>query len=568
MNSSLTGLIKSYQSLRKSEQDFVLATIIETKGSTYRKSGARMLISRTGQFCGLLGGGCFEADLLEHAYKVFETKRPKELYYDMRAPEDLIWGLGLGCNGAVLILLEYLSAENDYSPVSLIQLALETKSPCVLITVCETENQSIMLGQHYITSGKNELPDISLPIPEFEFKETAITTIASGISRLHEINIHGQPVKAFFAYIAPPPHLLIIGGGPDAVPVTRLSKLLGWEVTIVDYRESYSKPENFPETDYVVRSTPEQLLDNIRIDTINAVVLMTHKYEYDLRYLRHLTHPALKYIGLLGPVARKNELLLSIGDDIARKLKSRVYGPVGLELGEELPEEIAFSMLAEIQTVLNRRSGQHLSVIQSGPLKPLLIDKLFCVVLAAGGSTRFGALKQLLKFNGQSLLERIVTIASQTMKNRVIVVHGPKATKCQREVSNQDVTNIVNSNWEKGLSTSLAVAVESLPADCEAVLVLLCDQPLIESKHIKQLIALWLENPQKIIASSYAEITGVPVIIPKCYYPDISALKEDEGAKTILARYTDNMVSIPIPEAEFDIDTKEDFAVLLKRKLA
>jgi len=566
MNSSLTGLIKSYLSLRESEQNFVLATIIETAGSTYRKPSARMLISRTGQFYGLLGGGCFEADLLEHAYKVFETKQPRAVYYDMRAPEDLIWGLGLGCNGAVRIWLEYLSEENDFSPISLIQQTLATKSPCALITVCETENQSIAIGEHYIYSSENELYDIATSIPEF--KETALETIASGISGLHEINVDSHPVKAFFAFIAPPPHLLIIGGGPDAVPVTQFSKLLGWEVTVVDYRETYSKPDNFPDANHVVRATPEQLLDHIKIDTINAVVLMTHKYEYDLRYLKYLTHPALKYVGLLGPVARKNELLLSAGDEVSCELEGRVYGPVGLELGEELPEEIAYSMIAEIQTVLNGRSGQHLSVIKSEPLEPPLIDKLSSVVLAAGGSTRFGALKQLLEYNGQSLLKRIVTIASQALNNRVIVVHGPKATKCQREVSNLDVINIVNSNWEKGFSTSLAISVESLPTNCEAVLVLLCDQPLIENDHIEQLVTLWLENPEKIIASSYAETTGVPVIIPKQYFPDIFTLKGDEGAKTILARYSDNMEAIPVPEAEFDIDTKEDFTQLLKRKMA
>ena len=101
MHSSLAGIVSAYRTLKQSENEFVLATIVETQGSTYRKAGARMLITRAGNYCGLLGGGCFESDLLEHARKVFSARQPRQLFYDMRSPEDLVWGLGLGCNGRI-----------------------------------------------------------------------------------------------------------------------------------------------------------------------------------------------------------------------------------------------------------------------------------------------------------------------------------------------------------------------------------------------------------------------------------------------------------------------------------
>ncbi len=562
MHSSLTGIISSYQSLKQSEREFVLATIVETHGSTYRKAGARMLITRSGSYCGLLGGGCFESDLLEHAYKVFDTRKPIQLLYDMRSPEDLVWGLGLGCNGAVCIWLEYISADNGYLPLPLFETALQTRSPSVLITSL-ADGSGKAETRHYLFGDSGKIPvEFS---PPSQFIDQAINTLDSGQACLIEIAIDQPSVKTFFSRINPPVQLLVIGGGPDAVPVTRLATLLGWEVSVVDYRENYSKSEQFPDAYRVIRATPEQLPDRINIDNMNAVVLMTHKYDYDLRYLQQLTHPALRYVGLLGPIARRNELLRAAGNELSGTLTDRCYGPVGLDIGGELPEEIAFAMIAEIQAVLNQRKGGHLAAVNQQVVATSKLARLGCIVLAAGGSTRFGALKQLLEFKGKSLLNRSVKLACEVVNNRVVVVHGPKPTKCQREISAYAVMNLVNEDWERGLSSSLALAIESVPADYDAVLVLLCDQPLIEKPHVDLLIEAWSANPEKIIASNYADTTGVPAIIPRSYFQQVLKLTGDEGAKKLLARFSNEVITVPIPEAEYDIDTQEDFARLLFR---
>lgn len=562
MHSSLAGIISSYQSLKQSEREFVLATIVETHGSTYRKAGAKMLITRSGSYCGLLGGGCFESDLLEHAYKVFDTRKPCELLYDMRSPEDLVWGLGLGCNGAVCIWLEYISADNDYLPLSLFETALQSRSSSVVITSLAGGDDK-QATRHYLFGDSDKIPVELSPPPEFT--DQAINTLDSGKPALIEIATGQHSVKTFYNRINPPVQLLVIGGGPDALPVTRLAKLLDWEVTVIDYRDNYSNPEKFPDAYRVIRATPEQLPDRISIDNINAVVLMTHKYEYDLRYLKQLTHPALRYIGLLGPIARRNELLRAAGEQLTDKLKDRLFGPVGLNIGGELPEEIALALIAEIQAVLNQRKGGHLAAVNPQAVETSKITRLGCIVLAAGGSTRFGALKQLLEFKGKSLLNRSVKLACDVVNNRVVVVHGPKPTKCQREISAYEVLNLVNEDWQSGLSSSLALAIESLPADYDAVLVLLCDQPLIERPQVDLLINAWSANPEKIIASKYADTTGVPAIIPRTYFQQLLKLTGDEGAKKILARFSNDVVTVPIPEAEYDIDTQEDFARLLFR---
>ena len=560
MHSSLAGIVSAYRTLKQSENEFVLATIVETQGSTYRKAGARMLITRAGNYCGLLGGGCFESDLLEHARKVFSARQPRQLFYDMRSPEDLVWGLGLGCNGAVRIWLEYVSAATDYLPLSLFETALATESPAVMISCLAAENAT---SQYYLFGDADKIPIEHSP-PD-ELTDQACSTLESGQPALLEINANTEHYIAFFNRITPPVNLLVIGAGPDALPVTQLARLLGWHITVVDYRENYACAENFPAAQQVICATPEQLAERIKIDKTAAVVLMTHKYEYDLRYLQQLTDPGLRYIGLLGPTARRNELLRAARLFIADTLTDRVYGPVGLDIGGELPEEIALSLLAEIQAVLNQRKGGHLAAARLDSTAPKTAGKLGCIVLAAGGSTRFGALKQLLEFNGKSLLNRIVGIACGLVDNRVLVVHGPKPTKCQRDIAAYKVKNLVNEDWADGMSGSLTLALHAVPEDYDAVLILLCDQPLIGREQLDRLVHSWRQNPDRIIAGSYADTVGVPAIIPKKFFHHLLELGGDQGARKVLNRLASETIAVPMPEAEFDIDTPEDFSRLLFR---
>ncbi len=565
MHSSLSGLVQSFLSLQERETEFVLATITETAGSTYRKPGARMLITRDGELCGLLSGGCLEADLYEHAKKVFDEQTDTSIYYDMRSSEDLIWGLGLGCDGAVRIRLEYLSPDNDYAPLSLIRRALESASPAVVMTIIDSEHESLPEGSHYLYPG----PDAGLPQ---ELTAAARSSLEAGRSALQTLTIDGGSVGVFFGLTMPPPRLLIIGAGPDAVPVTDAARLLGWDITVVDYREAFIEAGKFPAADRVIHSTPEALGESVDSGHIDAAVLMTHKLEYDQRYLARLARSDIRYIGLLGPAARREELLKYLGDE-RRRVEDRVYGPVGLDIGAQLPEEIAFSLVAEIQAVLRNRRGGFLSLKTNGGRRNTEKtgtgrEHLYGIVLAAGGSTRFGGLKQLLEFNGKSLLRHAADLAHAAVGDRVIVVHGPKATKCQREIAGLSVTNIVNEEWQSGgMAMSLKTALDRLPDDCRGVMVLLCDQPLIEDHHIERMIEAWLNEPERIVAGEYDGTFGVPAIFPRRYFKQLRSLYGDKGAKSLLLSNAADVTGIPLEEAAVDIDTQADYEALLRRQL-
>ncbi len=564
MNSSIKGIVDKFRELRETENEFVLATIIETSGSTYRKSGARLLITRSGEFYGLLGGGCFEADLLEHAMQVFDDHKAQTLFYDMRGPEDLVWGLGLGCNGAVRIRLEYAKTDNDLSPLSILEAATLLNQECIIVTINQSTSDDIKSDTHHLVTIDQAIRQDG-PLPEVIYS-TCNNILKSGGSECKQLEIDGNIVEMFFSFVNPPVHLIIVGGGPDSVPVMDTAMLLGWSITLVDYRESYTRPEKFPAGISILKSTPEEIQEKLDVFNADAVVLMTHKFEYDQKYLKVFTQTSISYIGLLGPTARKNELLksLTLTDDI----KKRIFGPVGMDLGGELPEEIALSLVAEIQAVLSNRNGGHLSSKNDQTDIHKSKQKISVLILAAGGSSRFGALKQLLEYNGKSLLKRSVETALSLDCHEVIVVHGPKAKKCQRELTTYNIENITNEDWESGLSSSLRLGLKSASPGIKAILILLCDQPLVQQQQLENLIETWTKEQEKLVAAEYGTTIGVPAIIPENYFNEIKKLTGDKGAKKILTENKSHVVLVPMPDAEFDIDTNQDFSeLLLKNQL-
>ncbi len=360
-------LIDAYWRLRNNRENIVLATIIETLGSTYQKSGARMLIADNGELNGLLGGGCFERDLVEQAYTVFETGNPKALFYDMRSPDDVVWGLGLGCNGAVRVLLQLLKADNDFHPMNRIVEVSESHTAGILATIYESNHPDYSIGDCYFLA-EFELDDLSQKsnTPE-SIAEAAKQTWMQHKACLKDCVIDRCPVKLFFDVIRPPAQLLVLGAGADALPVVQFAKALGWRVTIVDHRPSYVKPERFPSVDALLHSMPEDLQERLSLDRFDALVLMTHSIEYDERYLRIIAASRIPFIGLLGPVHRRDRLLDSIGAD-APNIAAKVFGPVGLDIGAETPEEIALSIMAGIHAALKGRDGGQLGIKDCHPL--------------------------------------------------------------------------------------------------------------------------------------------------------------------------------------------------------
>jgi len=322
----------------------VLATVVATAGSTYRKPGARMLIMADGRYWGLLSGGCLEADLKIHAQEVMDSGVPRAVEYDMRGPDDILFGIGAGCEGAMRVLLEP-AGPGSPAATALAAAGAATQAGHSLSLVSVHESTDFPLGTY----------DAAPPLPS-ALTHAAAQSLKDGTSRGVDWEDGGRRTRAFVQFLAPPPHLLICGAGPDAQPVVSVARALGWRVSVVDHRPGYAVAGDFPGAN-VRLCDPRLLRSTVDLERCHAAVVMSHHLTSDASYLRELAHADVPaYVGLLGPEARRSRLAQELGP-LAGKLKPRLRGPVGIDLGAVTPEGIALAIVSQIHGWLAGRGN-------------------------------------------------------------------------------------------------------------------------------------------------------------------------------------------------------------------
>jgi molybdenum cofactor cytidylyltransferase len=183
---------------------------------------------------------------------------------------------------------------------------------------------------------------------------------------------------------------------------------------------------------------------------------------------------------------------------------------------------------------------------------------LHAIVLAAGASRRFGSPKQLVCFERQPLVQRVIAGATELAGSAVSVVLGAYAAEIAATLAPGSASIIINRDWQEGIASSIRAAVTRLPGACDGALLLLADQPLVGSHSLNRLAAAWRRQPRSIVASRYGAVTGVPAIFPRWCFTDLASLRGDQGARILLRRYADHVVRLANPEAEVDIDYPED----------
>ncbi len=351
MISTPKSLQAFFQACTAAAQPLVLATVVATEGSTYRKPGAQMLIAGDGSTMGLLSGGCLEADLGERARRVLATSVAEIVTYDARTSDDPIWGLGLGCEGAMRILLKRLGPEDDYQPFTFIANRIANHTPGATAFVLESNDRRFPIGHAWHSEMKPAAPE------EASVIERCRSRAVQGGFETMRLDSNGRQVEAFISALDLPARLLILGAGPDAVPVVEIASLLGWQITIGDHRPAYLDPARFPDGIRLLELRSGLPLLELPAGKFDAAVIMSHHLESDARYLRALASSEVPYIGLLGPPARRRRLLADLGEESGR-LGDRLYGPVGLDIGARTPETIAVAIVAEIQAFLAGRPGE------------------------------------------------------------------------------------------------------------------------------------------------------------------------------------------------------------------
>ena len=289
-----------------------LATVVRITGSSYRRPGAKFLIEQDGATRGGVSGGCLEADVREVGLGLIRDGGAKLLHYDTGSDDETVWGLGLGCEGAVDVFVQSVGKEFARGALEKVRAS----EPFSLSTVIAGPG-----------AGATEL-----------------------IAFAGKTGVEGD---RFVESQHPPPMLFIFGAGDDARPLAALAFEVGFDVSVVDHRRGYLTQERFPLARLVQRRSSEGL-PQASFGESYAVV-QTHSLQRDREWLQALLAQPLAYLGLLGPRGRRDELVkqLGIGGD-------SLYAPVGLDLGAEGPEQVAVSIVSEMLAVRAGRAPAHL----------------------------------------------------------------------------------------------------------------------------------------------------------------------------------------------------------------
>ncbi len=318
----LRALVAGVESLATSRRDGVLCVVVGSSGSTYRKPGALVLLDAAGVRVGALSGGCLEAELEARARDVLANGSAQSARFDTSGDEDRVFGSGTGCGGSIDVLLLPLPASN--APL---RRALRA-----------ADAQDVELVLDFVTDGER----------------LGSGEACAGDER-YRFDERGGAVDDDVAFattgqvrVAPAPRVLLLGAGPETRPLLALTRLLGWRVELAEHRERWLRFATGSGIDDEHRDGPDRLADVVAATRFDAALVMNHNVDLDARCLRALAASAVPYVGLLGPAARRDELLAEIGD--ARDaLQARLHAPIGLRLGGEGAEAIALAIVAQLQ---------------------------------------------------------------------------------------------------------------------------------------------------------------------------------------------------------------------------
>jgi xanthine/CO dehydrogenase XdhC/CoxF family maturation factor len=363
----IRDIIKAFDEAQKLGKQTALATVVHVEGSSYRRPGARMLIEDDGQLTGAISGGCLEGDALRKALLVMTEKRSRLVTYDTMDDDDAKFGVGLGCNGIIQVLIEPIDISNPDNPIQYLKKVNEKRQTAALVTLFSLQDRKgPQYGTCLLLKEDGGLVQ-HVPVLKEVLLADANEVLINQNSSFKNYTSDDHNITAFIEVIKPPVSIIIIGAGNDVVPVVNMADILGWETTVVDGRANYAKQERFVSACQVLVAKPENVLEQITIDEHTVFLLMTHNYNYDMAMLRQLLGKTVTYIGMLGPKKKRERMLNELkdeGSNFTEQQLSVLHSPVGLDIGAETSEEIALSILAEIKAMFANKDVQSLRKIK------------------------------------------------------------------------------------------------------------------------------------------------------------------------------------------------------------
>ncbi len=351
-------IVDTYGRIDFSRHKAALATVARVEGSSYRRTGARMLVLDNGTYLGGISGGCLEGDALRRAQKAIASNQSSVITYDTTRDDHNQIGIGLGCNGIIDVLFTPLDPAGANNPIALLRERMYSRRPRLLATITGCEAQPEVLGISVPFENRSQWAS-DFPIPELSEQVLADALNALKNSETHTVTYQtaaGDAVRVCLEVLMPATHLVLFGSNNDIYPMARIGKELGWDLTVMANPLKVEK-SLFALATRVLNPKEEE---EPAIDDFTAVVLMAHDYKTDLHNLRKLLGSTARYIGLLGPRKRAQKMFDAFeaeGITISDDLMARIFAPAGLDIGALTPEEIALSIAAEIRACFAGRQG-------------------------------------------------------------------------------------------------------------------------------------------------------------------------------------------------------------------
>jgi xanthine dehydrogenase accessory factor len=345
-------MMAAYSAVQASGGVCVLATVVGTRGSSYRSPGARMLILPDGSRIGAVSGGCLEGELCRRAHWWTSESPAVMKTFDTSTQEDNE-GFGLGCGGGIDLLLERLDRDaSETHPLLAQQRVTESREAVALAVVLEaTAASGLRVGERFALA--NVQQHLEQQYPEVAtLLRRSMEICYSFTAVLREGRLAG--CRVFVEWLAPPVQLLVCGAGTDAQPVVTQAAALGWSVVVLDQRADFARESRFPEAERVIAVRDVVALDGLRLDARTAAIVMSHSFAQDTFFLESLLQHPLGYLGVLGARRRTLDLLARLGRDA---VPPGLHAPAGLDIGAETPEQIALSILSEVQATFAKRRG-------------------------------------------------------------------------------------------------------------------------------------------------------------------------------------------------------------------
>ena len=335
-----------------------LATVVRIEGSAYRRTGAKLLVEESGATRGGVSGGCLEADVREVALGVMREGVPRLRHYETGGDDRTVWGLGLGCNGSVDIFIQPVTSGDTVDAARHVRTLLAGDAPFAVSTL--VRGPAAVLGRMLVSGDRPAIGSTgSSALDRMIAPARRGARRPAGESECYDIGPTGVDLpstEVFTEVHIPPPRLVVCGAGDDAMPLAACASQVGFRVTIVDHRPAYLSAERFPGAERI-DCRPADDLEALPLGRRTYAVVMTHSFAHDRDWVGRLLRTAVPYIGLLGPRARRDEILEQID---AAAGTGRLFAPVGLDLGADGPEQVAVSIVAELLAVRAASAPRHL----------------------------------------------------------------------------------------------------------------------------------------------------------------------------------------------------------------